>query len=118
MYVLKKSDEFHKCNFCYKQFAFKSTMYKHQVSHQINSKPITPYQYLPIYEPDIDLQEFMEDTLDEDSVEDTVEDNEDYSYLFSFRKNVNLFAEWDVNDQWQSLRDEEAAMEKYLNKKK
>ena len=89
--ILKKSDEFHKCNFCYKQFAFKSTMYKHQVSHQINSKPITPYQYLPIDEPNIDLQEFMED-----------EENDD----------------WDVTDLWQSLRAEEAAMEKYINKKK
>ena len=89
--ILKKSDDFHKCNFCYKQFAFKSTMYKHQVSHQINSKPITPYQYLPIDEPNIDLQEFMEDEETDD---------------------------WDVTDLWQSLRAEEAAMEKYINKKK
>ena len=52
-------------------------MIKHKKTHET----------LPIDQPDIDLDEYMDE-------------------------------EWDVTDIWQSLRRDEAAMEKYLKNKK
>ena len=75
-------------------------MIKHKKTHET----------LPIDEPDLELEEYM----DEEEPEEDSEEEADFSYM----KNVNLFAEWDVNDMWQSLRKEEEAMEKYLNNKK
>ena len=55
----------------------KGNMIKHKKTHET----------LPIDQPDIDLDEYMDE-------------------------------EWDVTDIWQSLRRDEAAMEKYLKNKK
>ena len=53
-----------------------------------------------------------EDDKDEDDKEDDREDNkeDDFSYLWSISKPKHL-----LSYDWQSLRDEEAAIEKYLN---
>ena len=71
------TEDLYSCDICNKQYAFKGNMIKHKKTHET----------LPIDQPDIDLDEYMDE-------------------------------EWDVTDIWQSLRRDEAAMEKYLKNKK